>query len=508
MRRLGPALLLLFGCGFECGLVGCRRAPDVTLHAVPLTLDREERVDNQPLTPSTQSVNRYRSVLARFDAADLELDGRRGRLRVQLDEHGRPAGLISIENVALDFLVPRLDYPHGRRLTPFDRVNLVLSEYSRSGVELSLQERNREYGYFRSRGLFNDEEEYRFEDGRVVPNPGARPKRMSLTNNCLAPGLWEISAADSVGELYHAWLSLPESGYLALVRAANRLDATDEELRAALAYPKDFGPVALDLDRLRTNVRSLGSFPVAVDLDKPVASYSTQDSRRKVQRKFYTVERDGKPIEPVHFSDLRPGDQFRFFSFVAPGIYTREPPRRVPYEPIWTTAELAEVTPRTRFSAPSPHRYSLGALEITLRSSDGTRAIVVGNLPVDLLVFQEDFDVPGFGVGVLRASEPIEKRHLYWRDGPAPVYAYSAFVRDGRLVVANNHEQGLEQIYLRPFRRGSQVVLSVTLVAYERIVDILALEIPLPAELGARIIRASEEYQRPLWRSFSDSNLL
>jgi hypothetical protein len=375
-------------------------------------------------------------------------------------------------------------------------------------VELPLQERNREYGYFRSRGLFNDDEEYRFEEGRVLPNPGARPKRMSLTNNCLQPGLWEISAADSVGELYHAWMTLPESGYLALVRTANGLDASDEELRAALAYPKDFGRVPIELDRLRTNVRSLGRVPVTVDLDKPVASYSTQDSRRKVQRKFYTVERDGKPIDPVHFSDLRPGDQFRFLSFVSPGIYTREPPRKVPYEPIWATAELAEVTPRTRFSTPSPHRYPFGALELTLRSTDGTRAIVVGNLPVDLLVFQEDFDVPGFGVGVLRASEPIEKRHLYFRDGPAPVYAYSAFVRDGQLEIANNHEQGLEQIYLRPFRRGSQVVLSVTLVAYERIVDILALEVPLPEELGARIISASEQYQRPLWRSFSDSNLL
>jgi hypothetical protein len=150
----------------------------------------------------------------------------------------------------------------------------------------------------------------------------------------------------------------------------------------------------------------------------------------------------------------------------------------------------------------------MGALELTLRSADGTRALIVGNVPIDLLIFEEDFDVPGFGVGVLRASEPVEKRYLYMKDGPAPVYAYSAFVRDGRPLVANNHEQGLEQIYLRPFRRGNDVVLTVTLVAYERIVDILALDVPLPDELKARIVEASARYQRPLWRSFSDSNLL
>jgi len=181
----------------------------------------------------------------------------------------------------------------------------------------------------------------------------------------------------------------------------------------------------------------------------------------------------------------------------------------VPYEPIWTTATLREVTPRTLYGAtPSPHRYAEGALELTLRSGDGKRAIVVGNLPTDLLVFQEDYDVPGFGVGVLRASEPIEKRDLFLRDGPAPIYAYAADVDGDTLYLANNHELGLEQIYLRPVKRGDDVILRVTLVAYERIVDILEVEVKLPDELARKIVDASANYQRPLWRSFSDSNLL
>jgi hypothetical protein len=342
----------------------------------------------------------------------------------------------------------------------------------------------------------------------VVPNPASRPKRVALTNNCLFPGLWEISASDSVGELYHAWMKLPAHDYFELVRIANRIDATDEELRASLDYQKQTPRVAIDLERLRAVKKAWGRTPARVDADKPVASYSTQDSRRKVQRKFYTVERAGAAITPVKFGELQTGDRFRFHSFIPPGIYTAQTPRYVDFEPIWSEAELAEVTPRTRFANPSPHRYPLGALEVTLRSQDGARAIVVGNLPIDLLVLQEDFDVPGFGVGILRASETVEKRHLYLKEGPAPVYAYSAFVRDGKLEIANNHEQGLEQIYLRPFRRGDRVILCITLVAYERIVDTLAVEIELPAELQQRILNASENYQRPIWRSFSDSNLL
>jgi hypothetical protein len=276
-----------------------------------------------------------------------------------------------------------------------------------------------------------------------------------------------------------------------------------------LDYHKTIPRVALELDRLRDVVRTVGTFPVAVDATKAIGSYSTQDSRRKVQRKFYRVERAGKEVAAATFGDLQPGDLFQFFSFVPPGIYTKKTLRTVPYEPIWTTATLREVTPRTRYGvAPSPHRYVDGALELTLRSGDGKRAIVVGNLPIDLLVFQEDYDVPGFGVGVLRASEAIEKRHLFLRDGPAPVYAYAADVDGDTLYLANNHELGLEQIYLRPVKRGDDVMLRVTLVAYERIVDILEVEVKLPDELARKMIDASAHYERPLWRSFSDSNLL
>ena len=489
-------------------LLACGRGRDLDLPRVALAPDREERLADQPLSASTQSVNRYRSVLSRFDAVDLHYDGGKKRIDVAFDEKGSATDLVRYRNIDARFLIPLLPYAHRRQLSPFDRLNLMLAEYSRNGIELSLQDTNSEYGYAISKGLFNDEEEYRFEDGKVIPNPGAKPKRMSIVNNCLFPGLWEVSAADSVGEMYHAWMTLPEHGYFELVRAVDGIDASDGELRDVLGYHKTIPRVAIDFDRLRERVRTLGTFPLSSDGARPIASYSTQDSRRKVQRKFYKVERAGNEIPAQTFSDLKAGDVFQFYSFIPPGIYTKKNLHAVTYEPIWTTATLAEVKPRTRFGAPSPHPYRLGALEVTLRSSDGKRAIVVGNLPIDLLVLQEDYDVPGFGVGVLRASEPIERRHLFLEQGPAPVYAYSADIDGDTLNIANNHEQGLEQVYFRPYKRGSDVMLRITLVAYERIVDILEVEVKMPDELAKKIIDASANYRRPLWRSFSDTNLL
>ncbi len=476
------------------------------MRGVPIRADLEERLpDGQPLSGSTQSVNRYRSVMSRFDTVDVHYNAKENLLGVRFGKDDP----LEYQRVDARMLTPLIPYAHARKLTPFDRLNLMLAEYSRSGVELSLQDKNSEYGYATARGLFNDDEEYRFADGKVVPNGGARPKRMGLVNNCLFPGLWELSASDSVGEMWHAWMTLPAHGYFELVRAVDGIDDGDEVLADVLDYHKTIARGPIDLARLREVTRELGTFPIAVDGQKAIGGYSTQDSRRKVQRRFFRVERGGHEIAAQTFSDLRAGDTFQFFSFIPPGIYTRKTLRTVPYEPIWTTATLKEVTPRTRFGVePSPHRYVDGALEVTLRSSDGKRAVVVGNLPIDLIVFADDYDVPGFGVGVMRASEPIEKRHLFLRDGPAPVYAYAADVDGETLYVANNHELGLEQVYLRPVRRGADVMLRVTLVAYERIVDILEVDVKLPDALAKKIIDASASYAPPLWRTFSDSNLL
>src|SRR3954464_5800670 len=77
MRVALLALLALVGCG-----AGCHRAHDLEMRAVPLEADQEERLADQPLSASTQAVNRYRSVLSRFDAVDFLYDARNQRLRL------------------------------------------------------------------------------------------------------------------------------------------------------------------------------------------------------------------------------------------------------------------------------------------------------------------------------------------------------------------------------------------------------------------------------------------
>jgi hypothetical protein len=93
-------LLLLGSCG----------RPDVTAANVPLALDREERLADQPLSGSTQSVNRYQSVLSRFGAVDVKLH--RDRLRVTFRDQSGVSPAVAFENIDPRFVLPLLPYPH------------------------------------------------------------------------------------------------------------------------------------------------------------------------------------------------------------------------------------------------------------------------------------------------------------------------------------------------------------------------------------------------------------
>jgi hypothetical protein len=141
-RRSLSASLVLFGALLGAGLTNaCRRETAVSFTEVPLKLDLEEREKTEPLSGSTQSVNRYQSVLQQFDGVDVRVDGE-GRLRLRFDKGHAPSDQLSLENIDFRFLVPLLDYAHAATLTPFDRINLMLAEYSRSGVELAFEDQN------------------------------------------------------------------------------------------------------------------------------------------------------------------------------------------------------------------------------------------------------------------------------------------------------------------------------------------------------------------------------
>ena len=86
-------------------------------------------------------------------------------------------------------------------LTPFDSSSSC-SPNIRATASSSLQEQNTEYGYS-TRELFNDDEEYRFSDGKVRPT-GRAAEAHGPGQQLPRPRMWELSASDSVGEMWHA----------------------------------------------------------------------------------------------------------------------------------------------------------------------------------------------------------------------------------------------------------------------------------------------------------------
>jgi hypothetical protein len=330
---------------------------------------------------------------------------------------------------------------------------------------------------------------------------------MSVTNNCLSPGLWEVSANDSVGEMYHAWFSFPKQIYYDMVKENNDLTLPNSQLRKALKYKKN-SMVPVDFDKLRKFNRQLDTSKANPVLDKSIASYSSQDSRRKVQRGFFKVKRDQKLLEVERFEQLKKGDNFELFAFVSPGIYSPKKLQIIPYEFDWEKVEINEVKPLTAYAGNKSNYDKEGYIEMRVYSEDQSRMLVMGNIPISLLVYQEDYDIPALGVGVFPASEPIERRYLRVKHGPKPHYAYLLKRKNGEYFAVNNHEYGIEQFYLRPFKKSGKTYLRVNIVSYERIMDILEMEIALGDELSEKIDRASAEYRRPIYRTYLDNNIL
>ena len=498
--------LVAAAAGLASGPSGCGSEPGVAL-----SLDQEHADPRgAPLNPSTQSINRYASVLRGIDRlSGIELDRDRMQASFALTAT-RSDHRVDLRNIDVHYLVPLLPYPRDGRFDAFDAANLMLGEHARNGVALSYQEENRLFGFFNaSPGLFRTEEDYFVTDGALTPNPEARPLRFNVVNNCLRAGLWEFSASDSVGEMYHSWFEMPAEPYFDMIRAANGLDLTSDRLQAALDYRADLSDVPLRLDRLRVEREVLLSAQPFLAGHKAIGAYSSQDSRRKVQRRYFQITRGGNPTEAATFADLRAGDVFELMRFVPPGVYSASETQLVGYRPYWTRAEIKSVAPLTRYPGSTGDPAGTDYLEITLYESGEKSAIVIGNVPIDLLVAQEDFRIPAFGAGVLLPSQPIERRYLRLKDGPAPYYAYQT-KKDAqdRWVLVNNHETGIEQAFLRPFERQGRLYLRVTLVSYERIVDLMEMEIPLQGPLVEEIRAATEAYQPPLYRVYEDTNLL
>jgi hypothetical protein len=503
-RRPDPVALVAFLAISAMPALSACSSPRVEIHGLEVQTSLEDRKeDGSMFTPETQSLLRGAHALETVKGLDIQVDGD-DVARVELKLEGGDA--VVFENMPLRTLVPRLHYAANEPPDAFDAFNLMLAEYSRNSVDFPRGGEGDEIAHFRSdldgvSAPWTLEGDYRFK-----PNPRYMPNRMSLTNNCLGPGLWELNAVDTAGEIYHGWFGFPGDKYNELVARVNGLPH-DFVAQAVIFDPKD-APV--DLDRLRTVKEEIGTGEVALAPDSR-AGYSSQGSRRKLGRGFCLVEKEGKLVKPEKLSDLTT-HKAMLSQFQPPGKYSYA--TRVPFDMSFLatpqSAEFALVEPKTSYTWRWPGERSERAEEteyLELRVKLAEETLVFSNLPISLLVPTEDYEIHGFGVGILSAGEPAERRQLLIERGPLPSIAYLLREREGKTFGVNTHERGLEQVYIRTVWEGAVPRLEVILTSYERMVDLVKYEIEVPAKLIPLLRDAKLRYIPPIYRTYRDDNL-
>ena len=467
-------------------------------------------LDGTLYTPETQSFLRQKHWLDEVDRLDIDV-ARDGEACVELtdtDAGDDGADYVRYENVPIRFLLPRLYYGVAGAPDDFDAFNLMLAEYSRNSVDFPWGEPGDEMTHFQTSLDIDSAWSMPDRPYEFVANRRFRPLRMSMVNNCLGPGLFELNARDNAGEIYHAWFSFPGDDYVSLVADANGIDDV-EFVREALLFRDE--EVRLDLARLRDVVEELGPTDARLAIAGR-SGYSSQGSRRKLAKGYVLADKGGTLAPPDELEELTAGP-LQMSEFVEPGIYSIEKRREfdLRYLRDVRSAEVAVVRPKTSYrfmedDEPPPAEFRGGRF-LELRVNLDSCSIVLGNLPASMLVPQEDFAIHGFGVGVLSAGEPAERRRLLMEEGPAPSFAYLAR-RDGDGYVGlNSHERGLEQVFLRTRWRGDRAWWEITLTSYERIVDLVKYEVPVPPALLAEMNDYRRRYISPVFLTYRDDNV-
>jgi hypothetical protein len=471
--------------------------------SVPVSPNLEDkRPDGSPFNPNTQSLLRGHHWLDEVSALEVGVDGN-GVASVELSSHDRHH-TFRLRNVPMAQLVPRLYYTAATPPDAFDALNLLLAEYSRNGLDVPVGAPGDTMAHFET-DLTAEAPWTLKGDFEFVANPLYRPLRFAVTNNCLGPGLWEFAATDRAGEIYHAWFELPHDAYLKLVARANGVGV--DFVEAALKWKTD--PVAPSLDRLRVLGSVLGE-GLAIRLqDDGDAGYSSQDSRRKIANGFAMVEDAEALRAPSSRAELIAHDVL-LPEFVPPGKYSLAKRRKFDVRFLGRprSADVRRVVPKTSYRIGTagagqndPEEY----IEIGL-SLEGYR-IVLGNLPLRLLVPQEEFVIHGFGVGILAASEPAERRRFLYEIGPAPSFAYLIDTSGSAPLVRNSHDFGIEQVFIRSRLSRSESYFEITVTSFERIVDLVRYRVPIPQALEPELRRRAERYVSPLFLTYQDDNV-
>ncbi len=451
-------------------------------------------------TSSTQSILRQSHWLETVTQVDAKVSGFDAHIILKSPDRKH---WLELKNIPFEELVPRLHYTPPSSPDEFDAYNLMMAEYARNSVSVPQGDRKTTMAHFRSNLVESSPWELE-EDFVFKPNPSYRPIRFGVINNCLAPGLWELNAVDRAAEIYHAWFNMPLEFYYDLVARANHLPFSFVE--EAMDWKTE--NVRMALERLREKTHGLGTYPVTI-LESSTG-FSSQDSRRKLAKGFVKIKQDEKLTIPSSLEEFKTNSVF-MSDFVPPGKYSFDKRKEFDVRFLFSAenVEVSLVTPLTNYAKNEDNAATFKETEyLEMKIKLGNhRYIIVGNLPLSLLVQQEDYVIYGFGVGVLSSSEPAERRKLLVAEGPRPSYAYLAEENEGSLYAVNSHEAGIEQVFIRCLPSDRKPHFLVTITSFERITDLVKYKIPIPPTLLEKARNYSRQYISPIFYNYRDNNL-
>lgn len=448
-------------------------------YTIELNTTADISSEKQIFSSSTQSFLRLKHNLQKNKELMLTLEGDKASIYLKGYD---------IKNIDLSDLIPILPYKVKGKASNFDLINLRIMEYNRRGIAYARGPFD-EGGYFLSE-IEQNSPWFTANNYELRPNPNFTPLRISIINNCLFPGLWELSANDQSGELFHGWFNFPKQKYYELVAKKNNL--TISEVKKALAWNTKMAPFeAANLRKVQMTSKKL-----SLKLNDGPITYSTNDSRRKVQRKFFKT----KNLEHPKYSDIL--SEVKFRKFIPPGIYSDKEWEKFNLdflkEPI--DATISKVIPLTRTShfLKSDHY-----VEIILNFKK--HKIILGNIPLSELSEFEDFPVYTFGPDGRPTAELAERNELRQKFG-STYYAYLIKNVGEKPMVVNQHAFGIEQAFIRFTNREGEKGLKIIVSSYERIVDIAEFFIDLEylPELASAI--EGKKFTTPIHRSYKDDN--
>ena len=491
---IGGALLFLLGCAENKTTVG----------SFEVRPSLEYRTPNGSIyNPYTQSLLRTNSILETVKKVEFAIS-QNGNLSLLLNSQGDKY-FVKIDNLPMSFLIPRILYSPSDPPSEFDAYNLMLAEYARSGVGVPYGTEGDERTHFKS-NLTQTVPWILKGDYDLSPNEYYRPLRVGVVNNCLRPGLWELNAKDRSGEIYHSWFQLSEDFYLNQVAQHNNIKA--EFVKNALVWEKDRIP--LQLDKLRRMVRSVGKTQIYLQ-DAPIG-FSSQDSRRKLDNSFARlIDDEGRETLPDMLSSFHKSPVIMPV-FEDPGIYSIEEWKEFDFSFLASVseAEINIVEPLTSYN-PKQLRKTVPTkdetyIELIIELANNEN-LILGNLPLRLLVEQEDYIIYGFGIGILNAGELSERRELLFELGHRPSYAYLTQKIGTTHLGLNSHDRGIEQVFIRSRPTSTPPHWEITITSYERITDIIKYNVEMPQEFVDIQAKQSRDYIAPIYFSYRDDNV-